>query len=190
MSDNNNSRIRVGIHEEDPDENYDENIYHMGRLVFAANPYTFSDQVFYPDLGMTPIEEIRRALDHVSALDVMAGFFNEFMNEEGDYGMSEEEMIQIAQTESLNHYKTQEKKPNVKLDLEGKIATDKSKGDNCTICVSDIEEGDKITELECNHVLHTECISEWVKYKSECPVCRHDIKTTDTTECKNSVDTP
>ena len=44
-------------------------------------------------------------------------------------------------------------------------------------CISDFEKGEKITELECKHILHTECISEWVKYKSECPVCRSFVKT-------------
>jgi len=36
--------------------------------------------------------------------------------------------------------------------------------------------------LTCKHILHTECISEWVKYKSECPICRAEIPTTFTKE--------
>ena len=72
---------------------------------------------------------------------------------------------------------TNEKNQNIKLDLSNKILLENIKGESCTICISDFEKGEKITELECKHILHTECISEWVKYKSECPVCRSFVKT-------------
>lgn len=187
MSDNNNSGIRVNVHEED--EKYDvysPQIYIMLSMPnvnygygygYGNNHNPFSDLVFNPGSGMTPEQEIRSALTRVSMLDVMAGFFNDIIG--GDsYGMQEDEMVRIAEQESLNHYKTQEKKPNVKLEIGSRVADDKTKEENCTICVSSIEEGEEITELECKHVLHTSCISEWVKYKSECPVCRHVVKTT------------
>jgi hypothetical protein len=96
-------------------------------------------------------------------------------------GMSEERMMEIAISESLDHYKTREKKPYIKLGIEGKISDESMTNDMCTICISKFDVGENITELECKHSLHTHCIAEWVKYKSECPICRYAIITVDET---------
>jgi hypothetical protein len=61
------------------------------------------------------------------------------------------------------------------------------KDENCTICVSKYQIGENVTELNCKHIFHTECISEWVKYKSECPVCRQSIDTIDERTDNNEV---
>ena len=92
----------------------------------------------------------------------------------------EDRMMEIAMRESLLHYKTQEKKPNIKLAIKSMICDDKYKGENCAICKCEFENDVNITILKCKHILHTECISEWVKYKAECPVCRDKIKIIDT----------
>lgn len=95
----------------------------------------------------------------------------------------EDEMLQIAQNESLDYYNTQEKKPGICIDENIKqteidnILFYKLSEDECSICRDNFELNQHITELDCKHILHTECISEWVKYKSECPVCRNDINT-------------
>ena len=89
----------------------------------------------------------------------------------------ENKMLEIAMNESLLHYKTQEKKPGVKLGISSKLATADDKDKNCAICNSDIEIDENITLLECDHLFHTICIGEWVMYKSECPCCRSSIKT-------------
>ena len=102
-------------------------------------------------------------------------FFNNFINDE----ITEDRLLDIALTESLNHYKTQEKKPNIKLCIEGYILNNDMKDENCTICVTKYQIGENIIELNCKHIFHIECISEWVKYKSECPVCRQSIDTVD-----------
>lgn len=44
----------------------------------------------------------------------------------------------------------------------------------CPICRETILE-ELISPLKCNHIFHTVCIEEWVKYKPECPVCRASI---------------
>jgi hypothetical protein len=87
----------------------------------------------------------------------------------------EEELMNIAMEQSLNHYKTQEKKTNIKLNIESKKSTINLIHEKCAICTSEFEIDQNITYLECNHVLHTECIKEWVMYKAECPICRGKI---------------
>lgn len=96
-------------------------------------------------------------------------------------------MMEMAMRESLDQYKTQEKKPDVELCVEGELATKDHLDKSCVICKSDFELDEKITVLECKHILHTECISEWVKYKSECPICRSKIHTTFTEQEENHI---
>ncbi|CAK94907.1 unnamed protein product (macronuclear) [Paramecium tetraurelia] len=46
--------------------------------------------------------------------------------------------------------------------------------DCCTICLE--ESGNPVEiQLECSHVFHKECISEWLSREKHCPVCKRDI---------------
>ena len=57
-----------------------------------------------------------------------------------------------------------------------KFKSKKYKGENnkyqCTVCLENIEKGDKITKLDCKHIFHTDCINEWVSRDNTCPCCR------------------
>lgn len=185
MSNINNSQIRVNINENNEDDTDEEFIYRIYSNIITQPVFqTYyrdesSNRTLYNRWRMTP-DNIIRTINRVSSLNVMSELFGNMMDIiDDDIGISEEKMIEIAERESLNHYKTQEKKPHIKLDINESIATEQLKNENCTICVTNFEVGEKITELECKHILHTNCISEWVKYKSECPVCRHSVKTID-----------
>ena len=98
----------------------------------------------------------------------------------------EEEMLVMAQEESMEYYNTQEKKDNIYIDhsINKYIIDDDKyltlKHDECAICRDKFELENDVTELDCGHTLHSNCISEWIKYKSNCPICRAEIKTTTT----------
>ena len=94
----------------------------------------------------------------------------------------EEKQFENALTESLNTYKTPEKNPNIKLDMPSILFNKEHKDYTCTICGDEIELNRNIVNLECSHIFHTECISEWIQYKAECPICRKMIKTKLNTE--------
>ena len=42
----------------------------------------------------------------------------------------------------------------------------------CSICIEDIVVGNEYTKLECSHSYHRECLKQWIKVKSTCPLCR------------------
>ena len=42
----------------------------------------------------------------------------------------------------------------------------------CTICIMEIEEGDRIGVLPCEHKFHVDCLKEWIKRKNTCPLCQ------------------
>ncbi|CAL9243203.1 unnamed protein product [Arabidopsis halleri] len=45
----------------------------------------------------------------------------------------------------------------------------------CSICLVDYAEGDKITTLPCKHIYHKDCISQWLKQNKVCCVCKAEV---------------
>ena len=46
--------------------------------------------------------------------------------------------------------------------------------DVCSICIDILE--DEVEVMDCSHIYHHDCISEWMKQNPVCPVCRAYIK--------------
>ena len=42
----------------------------------------------------------------------------------------------------------------------------------CSICLVDIELGERYSRLRCDHTYHTDCIRTWLLIKNNCPLCR------------------
>jgi len=81
--------------------------------------------------------------------------------------------------ETSMHDEELEKRDDVVIDIP--VETFKRSGmcDNegeCIICKTEYEDGEQISRLDCNHLFHTTCITEWGKYKADCPNCRKKIK--------------
>ncbi|CAA6654479.1 unnamed protein product [Spirodela intermedia] len=46
----------------------------------------------------------------------------------------------------------------------------------CVICLCDVEDGDEIRELKCDHVFHRCCLDRWVAFgRVTCPLCREAL---------------
>ena len=46
-------------------------------------------------------------------------------------------------------------------------------GEQCNICMEDIEVGRKMMRLDCKHVFCQVCIERWFADHNTCPNCRH-----------------
>ncbi|KAI3512453.1 hypothetical protein L1887_19769 [Cichorium endivia] len=56
-------------------------------------------------------------------------------------------------------------------------AKDFKNGLECSVCLSEVEEGEKARILpKCNHAFHAECIDMWFHSHSTCPVCRNPVQ--------------
>jgi len=44
----------------------------------------------------------------------------------------------------------------------------------CSICLSEYDNEDAVYQLNCDHIYHTDCINQWFKSNSKCPVCKYD----------------
>lgn len=41
----------------------------------------------------------------------------------------------------------------------------------CSICMMDLEPGDRVGALPCKHYFHAECLKTWVVWRNTCPLC-------------------
>jgi hypothetical protein len=48
---------------------------------------------------------------------------------------------------------------------------------NCSICLCEYEDGDRIARLPCSHEYHDECVSSWTSNHVRCPLCNFDLET-------------
>lgn len=62
--------------------------------------------------------------------------------------------------------------PHMELKTE-KFNADKNKNqDTCAICLENHNNNDDVIILDCKHIYHKDCISEWLREHETCPVCR------------------
>ena len=63
----------------------------------------------------------------------------------------------------------------------------------CAICHDDLHNGQEVYETSCGHTFHRDCVCEWLKKNSSCPLCRqaehikymiHDIRKASNLEYK------
>ena len=47
---------------------------------------------------------------------------------------------------------------------------------DCRICLENFVIGQEILTLPCFHFFHCNCISDWLRKKEECPICKSSIK--------------
>ncbi|KAM7476144.1 hypothetical protein LguiB_023387 [Lonicera macranthoides] len=60
-------------------------------------------------------------------------------------------------------------------------------GLECTVCLSEISEGEKARLLpKCNHGFHVECIDMWFQSHSTCPICRNPVSNQSSSSSSNS----
>eukprot|EP01063_Lacrimia_lanifica_P015562 TRINITY_DN2226_c3_g2_i1.p1 TRINITY_DN2226_c3_g2~~TRINITY_DN2226_c3_g2_i1.p1 ORF type:complete len:860 (+),score=224.45 TRINITY_DN2226_c3_g2_i1:61-2640(+) len=45
----------------------------------------------------------------------------------------------------------------------------------CVICHDEFVEGSEVITLACGHFFHADCITEWLRHRSNCPTCRAEV---------------
>jgi hypothetical protein len=51
----------------------------------------------------------------------------------------------------------------------------------CTVCLDEQKLGNYCVKLQCGHLFHRDCLTDWLKCQCTCPVCRFEIETDDKT---------
>ncbi|KAJ7956880.1 RING/U-box superfamily protein [Quillaja saponaria] len=63
---------------------------------------------------------------------------------------------------------------------------------DCSVCLSEFEDGEKIRKLNCKHSFHKDCLDKWFQqYLATCPLCRNKVLPDDVVaryQLRNQVD--
>ena len=89
-------------------------------------------------------------------------------------GPMQESLYDPTLWDPYDEEETIERNPEVKLNIN----VEEFEGNqelNCAICQDKFEKNEKVSTLECKHIFHEFCISEWGKWKAECPLCKKKI---------------
>ncbi|CAB4283435.1 unnamed protein product [Prunus armeniaca] len=61
-----------------------------------------------------------------------------------------------------------------------KLRSVRPEATECSVCLSEFEEGDKIRQLKCKHTFHQNCLDRWLQqYWATCPLCRTKVLSDD-----------
>ncbi len=45
----------------------------------------------------------------------------------------------------------------------------------CLICMSSLEEGQRMGDISCGHSFHVDCLKEWIERRNACPLCNAEV---------------
>ncbi|CAD8051424.1 unnamed protein product [Paramecium sonneborni] len=48
--------------------------------------------------------------------------------------------------------------------------------DKCSVCLFEFKEEEKVRELPCKHIYHSNCIKNWLQNNKQCPLCKTEIE--------------
>lgn len=59
--------------------------------------------------------------------------------------------------------------------FKSQVTTEFIDSDKCTVCHDGFDASGVVVKLVCGHMFHNICIQTWLRYKSQCPLCRTTI---------------
>jgi hypothetical protein len=124
---------------------------------FFSNNTVYSNPVYTPNYiggGITFSNYINEMMDDILMEQVM----RESLETQPDLEKTDKNLIISSQSFSS---------------LSNEIQKDNKE---CSICITEYDNDDFISITNCNHIFHTDCIKEWAKYKTDCPVCREKME--------------
>jgi Ring finger domain len=56
-------------------------------------------------------------------------------------------------------------------ETENKDVDDDDEPPMCTICYLDLQDGDRVADIPCQHLFHVDCLKVWLNRRNVCPLC-------------------
>jgi hypothetical protein len=118
-----------------------------------------------PSVYLNMVRSIHEYIDYIDYVNTMVSINN-----------IEEKIIEEVSNASMNECNIHKKK-NINLLIKKEILKIKNFSDNtkCCICISEFEVNEEIGITNCSHIFHYDCLIEWGKYKTTCPLCLYTI---------------
>jgi hypothetical protein len=118
-----------------------------------------------PSVYLNMVRSIHEYIDYIDYVNMMVSINN-----------IEEKIIEQVANDSVNECNIHKNK-NVNLLIKKEKLKIKNFSENtkCCICISDFEVDEEVGITSCFHVFHYDCLIEWGKYKTTCPLCLQNI---------------
>lgn len=86
---------------------------------------------------------------------------------------SEKRLIRTAQYLKL----IEEMNPTIRYSRRSSWPTQVEQSSECAVCLTELEEGEKVRKLKCKHNFHKDCLDRWLQqqYWATCPLCRTKV---------------
>ncbi|OMP02508.1 Zinc finger, RING-type [Corchorus olitorius] len=94
-------------------------------------------------------------------------------------GVCDSEKRLITTTQYLKFI--EEKNPTIRYSKRSSSSSASSsrsfqESNECAVCLSELEEGEKVRKLKCKHTFHKDCLDKWLQqYWATCPLCRTKV---------------
>tara|TARA_B100000902_G_C27257153_1_gene888508 strand:+ start:823 stop:1230 length:408 start_codon:yes stop_codon:yes gene_type:complete len=132
----------------------DENTYHIHNYEYQ----TGNDiHITHEKLSPYPVLSMIAIILGVSVLNSICDCFRNDTNEELIEGLNE----------------TIIKKMTDEIQLFNNVLHNQQ--NECVICLDKYKNNDKIVQLSCNHIYHSDCIKGWFNQHTSCPLCRDEF---------------
>jgi len=112
------------------------------------------------------MKRIKASLDRISSIEQMQAYLA---------GLHDEENSKLKQLQQRTKRMFRDCYKHVKVDLN-----------DCVVCLDKIKSDDQICyNPGCLHVLHKQCMTEWLDYSKTCPLCRQVVSEPQVADAEN-----
>ncbi|XVF15123.1 hypothetical protein REPUB_Repub09cG0122200 [Reevesia pubescens] len=89
-------------------------------------------------------------------------------------GVCDSEKRLITTTQYLKFI--EEMNPTIRYSRRSSSRQVDQSNNECAVCLSELEEGEKVRKLKCKHTFHKDCLDRWLQqYWATCPLCRTKV---------------
>jgi len=141
----------------------------VGPARIGRNTTIYCEGVLHPSLRNLLPPELLEQLSHLPP-----GLQMLLLNTEALAGGYEERLIEVQEMLSRRRGLTNET-----IDRVDKFRWEELRHETaqtqCMICLSNFEDHEEVRRLPCHHIFHANCIDEWLRRCTDCPICKANI---------------
>ncbi|CAE8704523.1 unnamed protein product [Polarella glacialis] len=140
-----------------------------GPARIGRNTTIYCEGVLHPSLrNLLPPELLQQLSDLPPGLQML------LMNTEALAGGYEERLMEVQ--EMLTRRRGMANETIDQIAQSRFVATGREDQQvTCMVCLCNFETDEEVRQLPCNHVFHCECIDEWLRRCTDCPICKTNV---------------
>jgi len=140
-----------------------------GPARIGRNTTIYCEGVLHPSLRNLLPPELLEQLSHLPP-----GLQMLLLNTEALAGGYEERLMEVQETLSRRRGLSHETIDRIeKFRWEGGVR--ERDQTSCMVCLANFVDGEEVRKLPCSHVFHAQCIDEWLRRQTDCPICKLNV---------------